>query len=332
MGKFRAKIVIGYLAAAAVLVLSNTASAEDKKEIGQRLLDNAQKISDIRADGSPAFRMEVKFKITSNSAPKETEGKYAEIWVSKAKWRREVETPSFHRLEVALPSGSSAYLDAGTDPPDTLSDRMLLRFPKSSPEIKNVAEREVSGVKASCVESKVLGAKSLDCVDSATGVSLFREIHHPSNVETCWYRDYQKFGDRLFPRSVHCLKNPGDEFEVTVSELSAETSPDESLFVKPAGAVNVGAQCQGARVAPPKLAYDPDPISPRPFHGDKTVMLSTVIGLEGHPQDLRVTNSAGEDFDRAALNAVRSWRFQAATCDGVPVRVLISVQVNFHMP
>jgi len=324
-----ATIALGGLFAIVSLVFSGSASAEDKKEIGQRLLDNAQKLSDIRAEGSHAFRMEVKFRITSKSPAKETEGKYAEIWVSKVKWHREVETPSFHRLEVGLSPYSSSYLDSGSDQPDTLSDRMLLRFPQSSPEIRDVSEGEVSGVKTTCVESKELGAKNLDCVDPSTGVFLLREIHyHGSGVETCSYRDYQKFRELMFPRSVHCVKKPGDEIELTIATLAAETAPDESLFAKPPGAVEIG-HCP-SRVTPPKLTYNPEPKYPAHGQENVTAVLSTVVGVEGKPGDLRVTNSAGKDFDQSALDAVRLWTFKPAICEGVPIPVLISVQVNFH--
>jgi hypothetical protein len=263
-------VALRFLIAITLLVfVGSSASAESKQEIGQQLLDTAQKLSDIRAEGAPAFRMEGKFRITSKSPAKQTEGKYSEIWASKVKWHREVETPSFHRVEVGLSATSSSHLDSGTDQPDTLSDRMLLRFPLTSPEIKGVSGREVSGVKASCVESKTLDAKSVDCVDPATGVFSMREIHyHGSGVETCWYRDYQKFGERLFPRSVHCIEKPGDdEIDLTIATLAAETSLDESLFVKPPGAVEIG-HC-GTRMTPPKVTYDPEPASPERFHGER---------------------------------------------------------------
>jgi protein TonB len=53
--------------------------------------------------------------------------------------------------------------------------------------------------------------------------------------------------------------------------------------------------------------------------------------VEGKPQNLRVTNSAGNNFDQAALDAVRRWKFQPASCNGVPMPVIVSIQVNFRM-
>ncbi len=318
--------------AIALLLLSGRARAETKQEIGERLLETAQKLSDIRAEGAPAFRMEAKFRIKSKSQAKDIDGKYSEIWVSKAKWHREVETPFFHRLEVGLSASSSAYLDSGSDRLDKFSDRMLLRFPKSASEIKGVSSREVAGVKASCVESKVVNAKNVDCVDLATGAFLSREIDRGSGPETCWYRDYHAFGGRSFPRSVHCEKKHGDDTEMTISSLAAGTSTDESLFAKPPGAVEVADMngCRGHPATPPQVTYDPEPKYPEHGEDGVTVVISTVVGVDGTPQDPYVTNRVRKDFDQAALDAVRQWRFKPAVCDGEPVPVVISVQINFR--
>jgi TonB family protein len=329
--KLTAKIALQCLFVMALLVLGRFASAESEQQIGQRLLESAQKDSDIRTEGSQAFRMDVKFRVTSKSPAKETEGKYAEIWVSKVKWHREVETSSFHRLEVGLSSGNY-YLDSGIYRPDTLSDRMLLRFPITSREIQGLSEREVSGMKASCVESKALGAKNLDCIDPTTGTFLSREIQYSSGTEeTCWYRDYQKFGERSFPRSVHCVKKPGDEFELTISRLATESSPDENLFTKPPGALQV-ANCQGHRVMPAKVTYNPQPTIREPIQESQTVVVSAVVGVEGKSQDLWVTRSAGKNLDQAALDAVRLWTFKPATCEGKPIPVAVIIEVNFRKP
>jgi len=330
VGKLILKIATPGLFAIVLLVFSGSASSERKQEIGQRLLDSAQKISDIRAEGAPAFRIEGKLRIIPKSPGKETEGKFTETWLSKVKWRREVETSSFHRVEIgSFPN--KYYLESGSNwPKSALSDPLILLFPKASPEIKGVSEREVSGVKSSCVESKAFGSKGLDCVDPATGVVLLRETHFGFASQTCWYRDYQKFGERSFPRSVRCTNKPGDEIELTISRLSAETSPDENLFAKPPGSIEV-ANCQG-RLTPPKLILDPEPKYPQHHQEDQTVVVSIVVGVDGKPQEPRVTNSGERDFDQSALDAVRLWTFQPASCDGVPVPVLVSVQVNFRKP
>lgn len=53
------------------------------------------------------------------------------------------------------------------------------------------------------------------------------------------------------------------------------------------------------------------------------------IGADGKVLDARVTASAGEAFDRAALEAVRQFEFSPAEVDGVPAAVRVSYSYEF---
>lgn len=317
-----------------LLLLAPITLADGNKEKGKQIVENAQKISDIRAEGAPAFRIEGNFKIVPKSSGKEIEGRYTEIWVSRTKWRREVETSSFHRLEVGG-VGKKWLVDSGTDRPEAaLYGPLTLLTSKSAPDVTGVTERELGGVKVTCVESKTGWSNDVDCVDPQSDVFLMREtlfkaldpVHH-----SCLYRNYEKFGDNLFPRSVRCVNDPGDDVELTISKLTAEVSPEEGLFIKPQGASETG-NCQGVGVVakPPHAEYSPDPNYPEHHKENMTVVMWTIIGVDGKPKDLRIVRSGGEDFDRPALEAVRKWRFKPATCDGSPVPVAINVEVTFR--
>ena len=52
-----------------------------------------------------------------------------------------------------------------------------------------------------------------------------------------------------------------------------------------------------------------------------TVAIEMIVDEQGHPNDLNVVVSAGPVLDAAALESVRSWRFEPARQDGVPVKV-----------
>jgi protein TonB len=60
------------------------------------------------------------------------------------------------------------------------------------------------------------------------------------------------------------------------------------------------------------------------------VVLDATIDARGSVEDLRVVTSAPL-FDRAAVDAVRSWRFTPTSLNGVPVPVLLRVTVNFSL-
>jgi len=59
------------------------------------------------------------------------------------------------------------------------------------------------------------------------------------------------------------------------------------------------------------------------------VTVSAVIGLEGGVESAEVLASTNPLFDQAALDAVRKWRYRAATMNGRPVRVYFTVVVDF---
>jgi TonB family protein len=50
------------------------------------------------------------------------------------------------------------------------------------------------------------------------------------------------------------------------------------------------------------------------------VLVQVLVGPEGTVEDAKIVSSAGRIFDRAAIEAVRQWRYTAPTSNGVPVR------------
>ena len=60
--------------------------------------------------------------------------------------------------------------------------------------------------------------------------------------------------------------------------------------------------------------------------------MSAVVGTDGTPHNLKITSAPNHDYDEAALDAVRKWRFKPATCDGEPMELEIAVEVAFHLP
>ena len=56
-----------------------------------------------------------------------------------------------------------------------------------------------------------------------------------------------------------------------------------------------------------------------------------ILGSDGLPTNIQVTHSLGMGLDEKAIETVKKWKFQPAMKDGKPVRVLISVEVVFHL-
>ena len=84
----------------------------------------------------------------------------------------------------------------------------------------------------------------------------------------------------------------------------------------------------------PQPIYSPEPSfseEARKVKGQGIVMLTVVVGTDGHTYDIRVAQSLGMGLDEKAIEAVSHWRFRPATLNGKPVATRVAVQVDFHL-
>lgn len=60
--------------------------------------------------------------------------------------------------------------------------------------------------------------------------------------------------------------------------------------------------------------------------------VSSIVNALGLPENPRVVRALGKGLDEKVLDAVRQYRFKPAMKDGnLPVPVMITVEVNFHL-
>jgi len=60
-----------------------------------------------------------------------------------------------------------------------------------------------------------------------------------------------------------------------------------------------------------------------------TVLLSLVVNREGKPTGIQVIHGLGPDLDKQAVKALRKWKFQPATANGVVVSAEINEEILF---
>lgn len=105
------------------------------------------------------------------------------------------------------------------------------------------------------------------------------------------------------------------------------------IAVQIVGAMFCGASdAFAAELVPPKLEVSIEPVYPseKQSSGESAhVTLLLTIAKDGSVSDASVTNSAGEAFDAASLQAARKLRFVPATRDGTPIVAKIPFSFDF---
>ncbi|WP_368566007.1 energy transducer TonB [Pseudoxanthomonas sp. UTMC 1351] len=63
-----------------------------------------------------------------------------------------------------------------------------------------------------------------------------------------------------------------------------------------------------------------------------TVLVRVEVGIDGTPTDVQVAKRSGSrDLDRAALEAVRDWRFRPGQRNGQPVTSVVTIPIDFSL-
>jgi len=95
-----------------------------------------------------------------------------------------------------------------------------------------------------------------------------------------------------------------------------------------------GVGTVGGLVLAPKLIKEHDPKYTKEAKKAKlkgVCLLSTVVDVQGEPQDVKVVKGLGMGLDENAIEAVKTWRFKPATLNGKPVPVRLNIAVEFHL-
>jgi periplasmic protein TonB len=100
------------------------------------------------------------------------------------------------------------------------------------------------------------------------------------------------------------------------------------------GGIGGGVYRVGSGITAPHLIYGPEPEFSEEARKAKyqgTVLLQVVVGTDGRTHDIRVAQSLGMGLDEKAIEAIRQWKFEPSRKDGIPVAVLVDIEVDFHL-
>jgi protein TonB len=94
--------------------------------------------------------------------------------------------------------------------------------------------------------------------------------------------------------------------------------------------IQVGGNVQAAQLVKQARPQYPDDLAALGISG--TVMLRAVISTTGEPINVEVINTTVHPgLAKAAVDAVKQWRYQPTLLNGQPVEVATTIDVNFEL-
>jgi hypothetical protein len=313
---------------------------DDRREQAEALLARGAEASDIRAEGSPHFRLFARVRMT-NAAGQVTEGEYEENWISPTEWRRATRFPEYTETEVRRgdhiwrwQSGSEQY-----EPYDIRQLKSCFELSKYSGLAPVGTRRSIKKVTAGsqmeCVESQdvinLLGEGRVSrtvCYDPLSGRILRAEDNSSGLYTQSNYENYERFGQKWFPH--HIIRSQGRRLiiEADVIELVSPPALDPSLLTVPPGA-DGHVTCD--RPKPPRPLYHPDAPSPETGRANGRVLVYAVVGVDGRVHNVTAIKSDGPELAASAVETISQlWRFDPATCADQPGPAELFIQVDFH--
>ena len=89
----------------------------------------------------------------------------------------------------------------------------------------------------------------------------------------------------------------------------------------------------GGQIKEPALIYRVEPVYPGvavSANVEGTVILEAIVDQEGRVESVRVLRSVSV-LDRAAVEAVKQWRYSPVILNGIPEKFILTVAVTFRL-
>lgn len=327
----RHSTIVLFLALLAVAQSAATLS-DDLHARANGILVQAQKaaVFDPKIQGPP-FHEQVDF-VFSGLVQGERKGSFVRDWVSKEQWRWKWELPDYQEISVRNGAQIGERQTAEFESVRIQQLRWALPpFPLilgQNDLVKNIESTKVNGVEVQCIRFEAARGRSHwnreICVNAANN-TLARWTDERRQIE---WTDYVPFRETLYPRRL-VVKEHGDE--IIEADIKFREAPEfaQKAFDIPAD-MRVRKACDD--FTQPIAIKQEKPEYPRRI-GARTVKAEVVVevkvGVQGKVEAAQVTETGGDDLDRAALEAVKKWEFEPAKCNGDPVSHKLPVTIFF---
>jgi hypothetical protein len=299
---------------------------KDEGDEAEKLLTQAEELTDIRSPGSHSFHLTATVRIFSEKGQTQ-EATYDLRWKAPTAWRDELRSADFSQVRVA--NDDKLFVKRK---PTSLTLEMfqllkLLEFPdviRFSPEAagKKLEIKASRGSRKRVLEIAYPGyaAEKVLLLDSEA--PLPERLEYKRNKHFAYeFRDFVEFSGHQFPRNLIQLDSDKPQLEVKVQELTESTVDPPSLI--PAPGTPWFHWCQHPEHAKRTNDYHNKVYSiPWPLRNgamERPVAIYGIIGIDGHLHDLEIVKSAGKETNSFWMGILAQERYSPATCGTNPV-------------
>jgi len=343
-------VVVGFRG---VLGPPPAAAAGEDQQKGVALIARAAQLEHLLSPDTGPFRLRAHVKLYG-LVEGTREGEYLLLAASPTQWFESVRFPGYSEL-AGMYEGQRWRKRNVVDKPfrfhevaQLLSPYQHLRLPPDA-VIEKVSQETVRGVEAFCVDASptrllwqkdsarqaAMGAvgtgkdsKVTLCFDAGTGGLM--SATYSASLPRFEYEGQVTLGNRAFPKVLRCYEGKELVVEATVVDLAVEQSADPAGFKVPEGA-DAWPACESPE--PPRLiskkALDDRLVThARARHAFGTIYCLAEVATDGTIHDLAAVEWKGM-LGELVREATKGWRYQPATCNGVPVPAQIFIAYTF---
>lgn len=311
-------------------------------------MDQSRQVMVQRSTGNPAFHVKASFsskELDAKGKIAAQAGTYEETWLSPTEWRKDISLATEH-YAMGRNGGIAWRTPQSPSFAVTMMQGCIAPFIPPFPDLfeapTNVKPKpwqldrvELNGIQLDRVGSVDNLPKHGKRIAPDYAYYFIPESHllllKSMGEGGIQFSKSAKLGDKFFLVGGSWSFGPDLNGSFTVDTLEANPKPDANFTAAPPGAIESpvgvsGTTTKGARkIGGNSVVY---PAIAKAAHVQGHVRIAAQISEDGKVIGVRVV-SGPPLLRQAALDAVRTWRYDPVTIDGVPVSVVTEIDVNF---
>ena len=319
-----------------VVVSSGWAATKERSVDPESLIVKARSKEILWTEGTPKLALRAEIQV-ANGQGGWANAEYLFAWASPSQWREEIKFADYDRLRIGSEKGYWQTSTLNYKPEfvfqldEMLHVNTLLELSQGE-TLGRVKQREENGITEDCTDVKnKFGTGRTLCFDDSTGALVAVE-YSATGIWRIEYSDFRPVAGKILPFEVRATSDGRTVASMKVAAVG-DFGDEAAVFTAPANA-EFWARCNDMPTAmqpEPHQARPVYPMAAKAMREQGTVVFYAIVEPDGSVAHLTPIQTAAPDLVAAAAEAVRTWRYKPAICDGKPVRRETRIAVEFTL-